>query len=156
MKLLLQTGLSLKRRWYRIHAVSCRVGSVESLLGDRSVARIVMTSAQDATSPLQSPSSGSRILTQLLALAQLLLGGFGFLGIFSYLTDDRSNLSRYQHLFAPAWAFIFAIPLLIISALLYRRFRARMMPVERWVFNIGCALPLVALGTAIAVSAVGW
>lgn len=101
-------------------------------------------------------SFGSRILAHLFAFAQLLLGGLGFLGVFSYLADDHSNPSRYQFLFVPAWAFIFALPLLVIAAVLYRRCRNQMMPLEQWAFNIGCALPLVALGTAIAVSAAGF
>jgi hypothetical protein len=115
-----------------------------------------MASERHTTSTPQASRYGRRISAQLFAFAQLLLGGFGFLGVFLYLADDRSNPSRYQSLFVPAWAFIFAIPLLIISALLYRNCRDQMMPLERWVFNFGCSLPLVAFAIAILVSAVGW
>lgn len=100
--------------------------------------------------------SVSRTVTQVLACVQGLLAGLGFLGVFAYLTEDRRNPSRYQFLFVPAWTFLLALPLLIISAILYRRCRAQMTSVERWVFIIGCALPLVVIGTVIVVSGVGW
>lgn len=115
-----------------------------------------MESDRDITLPSPTPGYGSRIGAQLIAVAQLMLGGTGLLGVLSYLADDRSNPSRYQYLFVPAWAFVFAIPLLIVSALLCRRCWIQMTSLERWALTIGCALPIVALGTAIAVSTAGW
>lgn len=91
-----------------------------------------------------------RGLTIVLGLAQAGLGAFGFFCIACYLADSASNYSRYQALFLPLWAFILAVPLLIVSVFLYRRCRTRLTRLDRWVFNIGCVLPIVSFGLAIA------
>jgi cytochrome c biogenesis protein CcdA len=92
-----------------------------------------------------------RGLTDLLGFTQLLFGAFGFFGVYLYLVDSNENPSRYQALFIPVYSFIFAVPILLLSALLYRRCKSEMRVAERWLFNIGCAIPLVALAVAMAI-----
>ena len=97
-----------------------------------------------------------RWITNGLGIAQALLGAFGFFGIFSYLAEPTSNGSRYQALFLTLWCFLFALPLLILAAVLCRRCKVEMSSLERWVFNIGCLLPLAAFASAVALPWLGW
>ncbi len=97
-----------------------------------------------------------RALTNGLGIAQAFLGVFGFLGVFLYLAEPMSNGSRYQVLFIPLWCFLFALPLLILAALFYRKCKAELSALERWVFNIGCLLPIAASASAVALSWLGW
>jgi hypothetical protein len=91
-----------------------------------------------------------RGVVNVLGFAQALLGGVGFAGIACYFAEPATNNSRHQLLFVPVWRFIYAVPLLIVSALVYRRFRTRMSRLGRWIFNTGCLLPIVALAIAVA------
>ncbi len=93
-----------------------------------------------------------RSITNLLALALGSLGGFGVVGVASYLVEPATNSSRYQFLFLPVWSFILSVPLLIAAAYCYRRCRAEMSLVEKIVFNLCCLLPLVTFAIAVAVS----
>ncbi len=97
-----------------------------------------------------------RDFTNGLGIAQAFLGMFGFYGVFLYLAEPTSNNSRYQLLFLPFWGFLFALPLLIVSALLYRKCHAEMSPPERWAFNIGCLLPIAGFASAVSFSLLGW
>ena len=90
-----------------------------------------------------------RALTNAFGIAQACLGVFGFYGVYQYLVEPAGNNSRYQFLFIPALCCIYSLPLLIISALLYRKCKDDFSAVERWAFNIGCLLPFAALGVAI-------
>jgi len=97
-----------------------------------------------------------RALTNGLGIAQAFLGAFGFHGVFLYLVEPTSNNSRYQFLFIPIWSCLLALPLLIISALIYRKCKTEFPSLERWVFNIGCLLPVAAGGVAVSLSLLGW
>lgn len=97
-----------------------------------------------------------RAIINGLGIVQALLGVLGFYGVYLYLVEPTSNNSRYQCLFIPVWCFLFALPLLIIAAVLYRRGNVTMSLLERWVFNIGCLLPIAAFGFSISVSLLGW
>lgn len=96
-----------------------------------------------------SASLGVRNLITLLSFAQLLLGEFGFYGLYKYFEEPVSNASRYQFLFIPYMNFMCAISLLIATALLYRRWWSSMTATERWIVNLGCLLPLLAIAGAI-------
>jgi hypothetical protein len=91
------------------------------------------------------------LITNLLGFLQLLLGAYGLWGIYLYAVEPTTNHSRYQFLYAPAWTFVFALPLLLIAAFLYRKAKAEMTTLERYLFNVGCALPLIALAAAISI-----
>ncbi len=97
-----------------------------------------------------------RTLTNGLGIAQAFLGAIGFFGISLYLAEPTSNGSRYQALFLPAWCFLFALPLLTIAAVLYRRCNIEMSSWERTAFNIGCLLPVAAGSVAVSLSLLGW
>lgn len=111
-------------------------------------------SFQNETDDSANPNSpsGLRSLLVLLGFAQLLLGAFGLFGFYQYFVEPVENVYRYQLIFIPYMAFALAVPLLIISAPLYRRCRRSMTSTERWVVNVGCLLPLLALAAAMTQS----
>lgn len=115
-----------------------------------------MPSDQHKALTSRTPVSGRRILVLVFAFVQLLLGLFGLFGVFSYLADNAANPSRYQFLFVPAWTFILAVPLLIISVILYRGCGREMVSMERWLLNIACGLPLFIFAAVILVSVAGF
>ena len=88
-------------------------------------------------------------LMNFLAGLQSLLGGVGVLGIVLYLLERESNRSRYQLLALPFWAVIFALPLIVLSLVTYRRHSAKLSTVERGVFYLGCFLPIVTFCIAM-------
>jgi len=90
-----------------------------------------------------------RGFVDLLAFLQLLLGILGCFGIYSYLMEPVENSSRYQLLFIPVWCWIFSLPLLLITAFLYRRCKSELTSLERWLVNVGCALPLLVFVAAV-------
>ena len=98
---------------------------------------------------MRTSSASSRAILHgfchFLGFAQLLLGCFGFLGTYEYIIDSPENLSRYQYLLLPMYMFVFAIPLLVLAAFIYRRCRSDMSRPGRFVFNLGCALPVASV-----------
>jgi hypothetical protein len=87
-----------------------------------------------------------------LANLQIVLGLIGFFGVFAYLAEPSSNSSRYQLLLLPSWAFLLAVPLLIWSAVIYRRGRSDLSTTGQWWIFIGCAMPVIAFATAFGVT----
>lgn len=92
----------------------------------------------------------------VLACLQLLLGAFGFFGVFCFLIEPLENTSRGQLLTVPVYTFLVAVPLLIVSAIFYRRCKLEMTMAERWLFKIGCALPILALAVALSIGVCPW
>jgi hypothetical protein len=86
----------------------------------------------------------------VLGFLQTALGVLGFVGVASYLAEAATNPSRYQFLLLPLWCFLFAVPLLIVSALLYRKAAAQITRLQRWCFTAACVLPICSFATAIA------
>ena len=91
-----------------------------------------------------------RPLVNFLGFIQLLLGVFGFYGNYLYFDAPLTNHSRYQFLHVPVFSFIIAIPFLAVAAYFHRNCKPLMSTTEEWLFNLGCAMPLVALAVAIA------
>lgn len=92
-----------------------------------------------------------RLTTLILGVIQFLLGSVGFWGVYLYLVEPTENQSRYQFLYMPAWMYIFSIPLLIVSAIVYRKCSQEMRGIERLLLIIGFALPLLSLLCAMLV-----
>ena len=90
-----------------------------------------------------------RVAADVFGIVQLLFGGLGFFGIYQWLTAPKDNPERYELLFVPIAAFLCSVPLLAVCAYAYRKCNSEFVPLEKWIINVGCTLPI--LGVVIVV-----
>lgn len=127
-----------------IRSVTCVENVVPSPYKPPTTAR----AGTDASAGGEAPRTRLWV-TWILASIQLMIGSFGMLGVVSYATGAAENPSRYQSLFVPLFMFVLSVPILILSASVYRRARPHMKASDKLWFNTCSLVPILALIAAM-------
>lgn len=97
---------------------------------------------------IQKPMVGgllARVGVHAFGLIHLFAGGLSLSCLFSYLRDTDSNPSRYQLLQGPFILWAMLLPVLLVSAFVYRHGSAEMSGWERASFGVCVLLPTIAI-----------